>query len=66
MASVNVSSLIEKSVKILLRISPLELVCAPGHTSIYRFFPSSKISVTRKSKDVLSLAGICFTDMSKC
>lgn len=74
MASVNVSPLIEKLVKIFLRISPLELVCCTrAHLSLslyFFFFPFLRDFCCQGEqgflKHLLSLAGICFTDMSKC
>lgn len=61
MVSVNVSPLIEKLVKIFLRISSLELMyCTQAHLSLslsFVFFLSSKISFARESR---VFSNICF------
>lgn len=74
MVSVNVSLVIEKLVKILLRIPPLELVsCTPAYLSLSLslFFISFYLDFSYQGKQgffghLLSLSGICFTGMSKC
>lgn len=68
MVSVNVLPVIEKLVKILLRIPLLELVSGTLASHIFLPFCQDFSYQGEQGflRHLLSLSGICFTGMSKC